>query len=114
VAIPLSPFLDWDRDENRTFFSDYKLDMIKKNFEKNKGQNQFFKKNWIISHLVGEMALLPRESGPGSSSGPKQGTDPSLYLLRDSNPSPNKIPHSPASLCGMNGFFINPNLSRRF
>jgi hypothetical protein len=34
--------------------------------------------------------------------------------LRDSNPFPNKIPHSPASLCGMNGFLINLNLSRPF
>jgi len=60
-------------------------------------KNLLINKKRIISQFVGEDAFLPGESWPGSSSGPKQGRDPSLPLaglhsLPKPNPSLPRLP----------------------
>src|SRR5512147_3296795 len=58
-------------------------------------------------------SLYPGNQGPVPPRGQNKAVI-SLYLLRDSDPLPNKIPHSPASLFGNQPISINPNLSRQF
>src|SRR5512143_2571766 len=54
-----------------------------------------------------------RNQGPVPPRGQNKAVIP-LYLLRDSDPLPNKIPRSPAFLLGNQPNSINPNLPRQF
>jgi hypothetical protein len=59
------------------------------------------------------LRFCPGNQGPVPPRGPNKAVIPP-YLLRDFDPLPNKIPHSPASLFGNQPISINPNLSRLF